>query len=187
MQPSRASQLPDDAVIVRLDRGQLSVPPAVEVPPLPDREMLIRAIEHFRHACPAADDEAAQADLAFPLREHGAAARQAGSRDASQLHTRHAFASWWAKLLHGYQDHLRTVGSDPSVFNGALDAVLHTDGLLDSRAPLLRPLLGTMLQTQGLVRLLEQRASFSTRDAELVSTPRFHLLHPSTLVFADSL
>ena len=102
--------LPDDALIVRLDRSEIIVPHALDglLPTLPDTPRLVAALEAFRHGCPPAPDEAAQADLAFPLREHGAAAREAAARDRAQLQCRHAFASWWAQMLHGYQDHLRT-------------------------------------------------------------------------------
>ena len=172
-----AGVLPDDAVVVRLDLQQLVIPARLEglIPHLPDASLLLGAIVEYNHICPAvAEDamgrgEAAQAHLAFPLRELGGAslARDTERRESAQRLLRHAFASWWAKLLAGYQDHLRTVGADVTS-DGSVDSVLHLEGLLTSRDEAHRPLLMQMLQTQGLVRMLEQRAGFSTRDAEFV-------------------
>ena len=165
-----AGVLPDDVVIARLDQRKLVVPEALAepVPSLPDAAILVTALDQFSRMCPAAADAAAQADLAFPLREAGSAAtaRAAERRERAQRLARHAFASWWAKLLAGYQDYLRTAGAE--VHQGSVDAVLHAQGLIASREPQMRQLLSRMLQTQGLVRMLEQRAGFSTRDAEFV-------------------
>ena len=171
--------LPDDAIVVWLDTGKVEVPSEIYlaalggVPELPDEAMLLDALRAFNEACPASEDGAAQSDLAFPIHELGGEAKVERVRDLAQQRLRHAFASWWAKQLHGYQDYLRTAGVDKAGTAGTVDTILDSPALLASRAapgasPRLRPLLVRMLQTQGLVRMLEQRAGFSTRDAELV-------------------
>jgi hypothetical protein len=71
-------------------------------------------------------EDAAQADLAFPMREQGylAAESLAASRDAAHAMVRHAFASWFARLLCGYQRHLRLECSATSPL-GAISGNVH--------------------------------------------------------------
>ena len=130
--------------------GELLVPREIEIvlPALPRITMLLTALARFERACPPSGDDASQADLAFPPREQSSADQAAERRDRAQRLCRHAFASWWANLLSGYQDFLKTAGADVRV--GTVDAVLHADGLLDSREPALRPLLEVNRLSMGL-------------------------------------
>ena len=142
---------------------------APPLPPLPNVGMLRPAIVSFQRAT-WEEADAAQADLAFPEREQGREATTCalGARARAQREVRLAFAGWWARLLSGYQEYLVTNLSPEAGASGAAAHVLDAEGLIDSRTPDGRPLIRRMLQAQGLVRLLEQRASFSTRNAELV-------------------
>lgn len=81
-----AGLIPDDGVIVRLDRGSVDVPSCLgPLPPLPNPQPLLSSLEMFR-ANSASDREgrfsesadsaeAYQADLAFPHREQASAHR----------------------------------------------------------------------------------------------------------------
>ena len=63
--------MPEDACIARLDLGHVITPMAIaaSLPSLPHAAALLDALDDFVAARPAAADDAAQADLAFPARE----------------------------------------------------------------------------------------------------------------------
>ena len=80
----------------------------------------------------------------------------ADERIATSAQLRLVFAAWWGRLLCGYQDYLVPNLVPEAGGNGSLESVLHAEGLIDSREAECRPLLRRLLQSQGLVRLLEQ-------------------------------
>ena len=181
-----------DVVVAKLDDGELCVPPELPTPPaLPEEPTILAALQRFalsaasistscsyqpfesrlwREETEATDLEGVPhepLDLAFPMRalRFGAAEEEEAARLERQLALRHAFASSFARLLRGYDSFLRLT---PQPEHVGLERVLDTHALLESRTTAAeKKLLSALLQTQAVARLIEQRAGYSSRDAEL--------------------
>ena len=127
-------------------------------------------------AAAAASSVAAAArddDLAFPARALGDKSAETADAEpvaAQQLMVRHAFASFFAHLLRGYQGHLIVAPdrSPPNLAPAGPEAAIDVGALLSSRAPAEAALLRLLLDTQGFVRFIEQRVGWSSRDSEFV-------------------
>ena len=176
-----ASLIPSDILLCRLDAGTLSgaedtqhrsgQPP---LPMLPHSAMLQFAIESFQgddsksasQQLRRAANFPVDADMAFPAR---AAGTQVGGDEveetiAKDQNIRNAFANFFALTLRGYQEFLRL---PPYASRIGLERLLDTNALLNTRNSVEAKFLSAVFDTQAFVRFIEQRTSFSSRDAEL--------------------